>query len=399
MRFRGKQANEWCLMCGRGWPSGTNGARTMPRHIWARGEGIFLKNLGLKYFYTKREGRDNGQRNIWGLFLLSLQPKIHKSSNSTDPTKLTRHFHVLQNCIFCYCWSMSTTVLLWTSRLIQRHMTHFNQMKIIILWSILILIMPWENHSTWSKTVSESSSEYVLGEMGLWTCHPSFLLCEKSQHQDELMLVNCSAFPRHYRLVSQYILYFASSKNSMEQWQRWFEKKSPNLNLKQYNQFWNIYLWSFLQFLRLYEEKPFSISLAKIACQLEKSTLATLVTNIICDLRPQKFYSTLRDHLKLCATDATHSMFCIWTRLCQVMLGQLHIDMVGLLALQLWVEFLVTCSCQILACALPHCKTTKFMSFINFIPSSLFIEIVMIWPHTHEYVPQRFRHAPSGTLW
>ena len=139
MRFRGKQANEWCLMCGRGWPSGTNGARTMPRHIWARGEGIFLKNLGLKYFYTKREGGDNGQRNIWGLFLLSLQPKIHKSSNSTDPTKLTRHFHVLQNGIFCYCWSMSTTVLLWTSRLIQRHMTHFNQMKIIILWSILIL--------------------------------------------------------------------------------------------------------------------------------------------------------------------------------------------------------------------------------------------------------------------
>ena len=54
MRFRGKQANEWCLMCGRGWPSGTNGARTMPRHIWARGEGIFLENLVLKYFYEKR---------------------------------------------------------------------------------------------------------------------------------------------------------------------------------------------------------------------------------------------------------------------------------------------------------------------------------------------------------
>ena len=174
-------------------------------------------------------------------------------------------------------------------------------------------------------------------------------------------------------------------------------KKSPKLNLKQYNQFWNIYLWSFLQFLRLYEEKPFSLSLAKIACHLEKRTLATLVTNISCDLRPQKFYSTLRDHLKLCATDATHSMFCIWTRLCQVMLGQLHIDMVGLLALQLWVEFLVTCSCQILACALPHCKTTKFMSFINFIPSSLFIEIVMIWPHTHEYVVHIMYHRDLDT--
>ena len=143
-------------------------------------------------------------------------------------------------------------------------------MKIIILWSILILIMPWENHSTWSKTVSESSSEYVLGEPGLWTCHPSFLLCEKSQHQDELMLVNCSAFPRHYRLVSQYTLYFASSSNWLGQCQTTVWKKSPNLNLKQYNQFWNIYLWSFLQFLRLYEEKPFSISLAKIACHLEK---------------------------------------------------------------------------------------------------------------------------------
>ena len=86
--------------------------------------GIFLENLVLKYFFTKREGGDNGQRNIWGLFLLSLQPKIHKSSNSTDPTKLTRHFHVLQNCIFCYCWSMSTTVLLWTSR--YKHIWHIS---------------------------------------------------------------------------------------------------------------------------------------------------------------------------------------------------------------------------------------------------------------------------------
>ena len=41
-------------MCGRGWPSGTNGARTMPRHIWARGEGIFLGKLSFKVFFYKK---------------------------------------------------------------------------------------------------------------------------------------------------------------------------------------------------------------------------------------------------------------------------------------------------------------------------------------------------------
>ena len=105
-------------MCGSGWRSGTNGARTMPGHIWGRAGEYSLKTwifvgkeanipqktiwcgqinipqkLSLKVFFTrKRHEAGTMARDIFeGCFCFPYNTK-YTNSNSTDPTELTRMF-------------------------------------------------------------------------------------------------------------------------------------------------------------------------------------------------------------------------------------------------------------------------------------------------------------------